>query len=100
MDDPAVPPPTVESTLPWESTTETLEGLRFSMAAEVRWTIACTLSLDRVAPASVSMNTEAVVSGALDTNTVFSGMASRTAAVFTPSMAEMVLASSPSRARL
>ena len=53
-----------------------------------------------MAPASVSTNTEAVVSGVVDTKTVFSGMARRTAAVFTPSMAEMVLASSPSRARL
>ncbi len=70
------------------------------MAAEVRCTIAWTLSPERVEPAAVSTNTEAVVSGAVDTKTVFSGMASRTAAVFTPSMAEMVLASSPSSARL
>ena len=70
------------------------------MAAEVRWTIAWTLSLESVTPGLVSMNTDAVVSGAVETKTVFSGMASRTAAVFTPSMAEIVLASSPSRARL
>ena len=70
------------------------------MAAEVRWTIAWTLSPESVVPGAVSTKTEAVVSGVLETKTVFSGIARRTAAVFTPSMAEIVLASSPSRARL
>lgn len=49
---------------------------------------------------AVSTNTEAVASTVSDTKTLSSGMASCTEAAETPSMAEIVAASSPSIARL
>jgi hypothetical protein len=71
-----------------------------SMEALVRWTIACTWSDVRVTPLRVSTKTDAVGSRFSDTKTVSSGIASRTEAVFTPLSAPIVLASSPSSARL
>ena len=62
--------------------------------------MACTWSALRVTPFCVSTKTDAVGSFFSAANTVSSGIASRTEAVFTPFIAAMVLPSSPSIARL
>ena len=62
--------------------------------------MACTCSAVRLTPWSVSTKTDAVGSTLVEANTVSSGMASRTDAIFTPVTALTVAASSPSSARL
>jgi hypothetical protein len=92
-------PPTVDRTLPVESMTATSVGFMFWMPAETRCTIAWTWSALSVTPALVRMNTDAVGSALVATNTVSLGIASLTVAASTPCMAPTVLASSPSSAR-
>ena len=86
--------------MPLESATVTLPGSSPSMLDATRLTIAWTFSASTVVPAEVSIRTDAVVGSCSSENTFFSGMARWTTAVLTPSIASMVLASSPSIARL
>ena len=86
--------------MPVESATVTLPGSSPSMLEATRLTTAWTFSGSMLVPAEVSIRTDAVVGSCSSENTFFSGSARCTTAVFTPSIASMVLASSPSIARL
>ena len=71
------------------------------MLEATRWTIACTCSgVERRCRRVVSTRTDAVVGSCSSAKTCFGGSARCTTAVSTPSIASMVLESSPSIARL
>ena len=88
------------STRPSASATVTFSGSSPSMLEATTLTIACTCSPSRSVPAEVSTSTDAVAGACSSAKTCFSGRARCTIAVSTPSIASMVLESSPSMARL
>ncbi len=90
----------VESSLPLESATVTFSGSMPSMLAATRCTTDWTCSGPRVSPGRVPTSTEAVGGSCLSAKTCLAGMARCTTADCTPSIASMVLVSSPSMARL
>ena len=90
----------MESSLPVESATVTFSGSMPSMLAATRWTTDCTCSGLSVLPRRVETRTDAVGGSCLSAKTCLAGSARCTTADWTPSIASMVLASSPSIARL
>ena len=92
--------PAVESTVPSAPTTVTWSGSSPSTLAATRFTIAWTCSAVSFLPSVVATRTEAVVFCCSSAKTSFFGIARCTVVPVTPSIDLIVLASSPSRARL